>query len=79
MGDIDETFDAECIRLFRNGAEQPLIDFLGPAMPRAGNGADEVRNWVVAHAAAGAKGFELIDYLPVPEVYVGCGFASWSV
>jgi len=36
-----------------------------------------VRNWLVAHGAAGGRGFELVDYLPVPTVIVGCGFASW--
>jgi len=38
-----------------------------------------VRNWLVAHGAAGGRGFELVDYLPVPTVIVGCGFASWKI
>jgi len=79
MGRIYEDFDHECIALFASGEEKTLIDFLTDGIPRAGNGADEIRNWVVAHTAAGGKGFELISYLPVPEVYVGCGFASWNV
>jgi len=78
MGDIDEPFDQECIRLFRAGAEQPLCDYLESALTRTGNGAHEVRNWVIAHGAAGSRGFEAIDYLPVPEVYVGCCFATWQ-
>ncbi|HEX7007624.1 MAG TPA: 2,3-dihydroxyphenylpropionate 1,2-dioxygenase [Alphaproteobacteria bacterium] len=77
MGEIDEPFDRDCIRLFSAGDEGPLCDYLEAALPRTGNGAQEVRNWVVAHGAAGARGFEAIDYLPVPEVYVGCGFAAW--
>ena len=32
-----------------------------------------------AHAAAGSKGFELIDYFPSPETLVGAGFASWKL
>jgi hypothetical protein len=47
-------------------------------MEAAGNGTHEVRNWVIAHAAAGNHGFDLIDYRNMPEVYVGCGWASWS-
>ena len=26
-----------------------------------------------------SRGFELIDYFPSPEVYVGCAFASWKL
>ncbi|MGH7073090.1 MAG: hypothetical protein ACREFD_02685 [Stellaceae bacterium] len=77
MGAIDEELDGDCIRLFQRGAVQPIIDYLDDALPRAGNGGHEIRNWVIAHAAAGCEGFELLDYLPVPEVYVGCGFAAW--
>jgi aromatic ring-opening dioxygenase catalytic subunit (LigB family) len=79
MGAIDETFDHEFLRLLQAGADQPLIDYLEDILPRIGNGAHEVRNWVVAHAAAGSRGFDLIDYEPVPEVYVGCGYASWNL
>jgi aromatic ring-opening dioxygenase catalytic subunit (LigB family) len=77
MGRIDEAFDHECIRLFSDTDEKALIRYLEDAIPTAGNGSDEVRNWLVAHGAARGRGFELVDYLPVPRVYVGCGFASW--
>jgi hypothetical protein len=79
MGAIDEAFDHECIRLFSASKEKELIGYLEEAIPKAGNGSDEMRNWLVAHGAAGARGFDLVDYLPVPSVYVGCGFASWTI
>jgi aromatic ring-opening dioxygenase catalytic subunit (LigB family) len=79
MGRIDEAFDHECIRLLSRTDEKALIGYLNDAVPKAGNGSDEVRNWLVAHGAAAGRGFELVDYLPVPSVYVGCGFASWSM
>ena len=79
MGEIDEPFDRGCIQAFTAGAEDPLIGFLDSRLGSTGNGAHEMRNWVVAHGAAGSRGFDLIDYLPVPEVYVGCGFASWNL
>ena len=79
MGAIDERFDRDCIAAFGAGAEGPLVDFLEAGMSAAGNGSHECRNWVVAHAAAGSRGFELVDYFPVPEVYVGCGFATWNL
>jgi aromatic ring-opening dioxygenase catalytic subunit (LigB family) len=77
MGRIDEAFDRDCIRVFEKGSEAPLVDFLEAHMAAAGNGTHEVRNWAIAHAAAGCRGFDLIDYRAIPEVYVGCGWASW--
>ena len=79
MGAIDEPFDHECIRLFGAGDDKALTDYLERELPRTGNGGHEVRNWVIAHGAAGSRGFELIAYEPVPEVYVGCGYAAWRV
>ena len=37
-----------------------------------------MRDWVIAHGAAGGTGFELIDYFPSPETLVGAGFASFT-
>jgi len=78
MGAIDEAFDRDCIAAFKAGAEGPLTKLLDERMEAAGNGTHEVRNWVIAHAAAGSRGFDLIDYRAMPEVYVGCGWASWN-
>jgi len=78
MGAIYEDFDKETIRLF-SSSEKSLIDFLDRKLPASGNGSKEVRNWLVAHGAAGGRGFELVDYLAVPTVIVGCGFASWRI
>ena len=78
MGAIHEEFDRRTIQLF-SSSEKSLIDFLEAKLPASGNGSEEVRNWLVAHGAAGGRGFELVDYLPVPKVIVGCGFASWRI
>ena len=78
MGAIYEEFDRETIRLVSRPAHE-LLQYLGAELPTSGNGSEEVRNWLVAHGAAGGRGFELIDYLPVPTVIVGCGFAAWQV
>lgn len=77
MGAIDEIFDRRCLDAFAKGDEEPLIDLLEHGAANAGNGAHEIRNWAVAHGAAGSRGFELIDYIPAPEVYVGCAYAAW--
>ena len=78
MGAIHEDFDRATIRLF-GLSDRSLLEFLERGLPTHGNGSEEVRNWLVAHGAAGGRGFELVDYLPVPTVIVGCGFASWRV
>lgn len=78
MGAIHEDFDRETIRRF-GGSPDELVVFLEQNLPARGNGSEEVRNWLVAHAAAGGRGFELVDYVAVPKVIVGCGFAAWHV
>jgi aromatic ring-opening dioxygenase catalytic subunit (LigB family) len=78
MGAIDEAFDAGCIAAFESGGEAAVLEVLSKTLAAAGNGAAEVRNWVAAHGAAGSRGFELIAYHPIPEVYVGCAWAAWN-
>ena len=79
MGQVDEAFDRICIDVFQDGDEDRISTTLETALKTTGNGGDEVRNWVVAHAAAGSRGFELVGYEALPEVYVGCAFAQWHV
>ena len=81
MGAIDEAFDRECLQHFASGDRDALLKFLDQRLPAAGNGAAEMRNWLVAHGVAGAanaRGFDLIHYSAMPEIYVGCGVASWG-
>jgi aromatic ring-opening dioxygenase catalytic subunit (LigB family) len=77
MGDIEEDFDDLCIQLFATASDAELSAALEERLQTAGNGGHEVRDWVIAHAAAGGRGFDLIDYAPLPEVYAGCAFAEW--
>jgi aromatic ring-opening dioxygenase catalytic subunit (LigB family) len=79
MGQVDETFDRNCIELFQKGDPAALTSTLERDVYNTGNGGHEVRNWVVAHAVAGAQGFELIGYAPLEEIYVGCAFAEWRL
>ena len=78
MGRIDEAFDRDCFEHLRSGDREGLLAFLEQRLEAAGNGAAEMRNWLVAHGAAQGKGFELLGYHPYPEWYVGCGFAAWN-
>ncbi len=78
MGEIDAAFDRGCIAAFEAGGDEPVRAFLDGALPAAGNGGHELRTWVAAHAAAGGCGFRLVDYFAIPEVYVGCAWATWA-
>ena len=79
MGMVDERFDHACISLFQDSSEQTLAESLTSELRTTGNGAHEVRNWVIAHSAAGSHGFHLVDYAPLTEIYVGCALAEWRV
>lgn len=79
MGEIDEAFDRACIDHLEGNDPRALIAFLDERLPSAGNGAAEIRNWVAAHGAAGGRGFELIGYDAIPELYVGWGTARWRL
>ncbi len=81
MGAIDEAFDRECLQHLTASDRATLLRFLDQRLPQAGNGAAEVRNWVTAHGAASVadtRHFEVIHYSAMPEIYVGCGLASWQ-
>ena len=79
MGEIDETSTTSACASSRRATTRRSPITLDRELPLTGNGGHEVRSWVIAHSAAGSRGFELIAYEPVPEVYVGCGYASWKV
>jgi aromatic ring-opening dioxygenase catalytic subunit (LigB family) len=79
MGRIDEPFDKKCLDLMGTGDIPKLVDFLDNHIEEGGNGAAEIRNWVMAHKVVEGKGFDLIGYHPYPEWYVGCAFASWEL
>ncbi len=82
MGDIDARFDRAFCEALTHATMRSLLAFLDAELPRVGNGTHEIRNWLVAHGAVAGEGggrFRLADYLEVPEVYVGCGFATWGL
>ena len=79
MGWIDEPFDHACIDLFRNAPDEKIASELDRMLNETGNGGAELRSWAIAHAAAGGNGFDLIDYIPMPETLIGCGLAEWKI
>lgn len=79
MGRIDEEFDLAFLEALATGDAQAIINVARNGVKRAGNGAEEVRYWIMAHAAAGERGFEQLHYCPEPAAYVGCAIASWHL
>ena len=79
MGWVDEPFDHACIELFKSAEDDQIALNLSKMLEKTGNGGAELRAWVVAHAAAGSQGFELIDYAPMPDMLIGCGLAEWKI
>lgn len=79
MGWIDEPFDHACIELFRNASEDKIAAELERMLPETGNGGAELLNWLVVHAAARGKDFDLIGYAPMPEILIGAAVAEWKL
>ena len=79
MGRIDEQFDRTCLDHLASGNVTGLLRHLDGSAAKAGNGAAEMRDWLVAHGAAGGHGFELIHYQAIPQWYIGAGIAAWRV
>jgi hypothetical protein len=78
MGDVDEAFDRVALDALRGHDDKTLAATITEALTHTGNGSHEIRCWAVAHGAAGAANFDLIDYMACPEVYIGCAFGSWE-
>ncbi len=80
MGLVNETFDREFLRLLGAGDDTALVQYATDHVNQAGNGAEEIRTWLVAHGAAQANGgrFEQIYYEAVSNWYTGIGLARWQ-
>jgi len=79
MGELNEAFDREFLRLIGDGAPEALARYCTGHVNEAGNGAEEVRNWLVAHGIAGCAGFETYHYRPVAAWYTGIALGRWRL
>jgi aromatic ring-opening dioxygenase catalytic subunit (LigB family) len=78
MGFVNEGFDREFLRLLADGEPEALACFGQAEVNSAGNGAEEIRNWLVAHGIAGCRGFALHHYHPVNAWYTGIALGHWE-
>jgi aromatic ring-opening dioxygenase catalytic subunit (LigB family) len=79
MGQLNQEFDMEFLRLLAAGDPHALAGFSRDHVDTAGNGAEEVRNWLVAHGIAGCAPFELYFYRGVQAWYTGIALGRWAL
>lgn len=78
-GQINEAFDRDFLIRLESGDVARLTDYDDAVLDAAGNGAHEIRGWLVAAGAAGpGVPFETLAYEPVPEWLTGTAVAAWS-
>ncbi len=79
MGRIDEAWDRSVIDLLAAGKADRLAEWKQSEVDAGGNGANELRNWIAAAAAAGNTKAELWHYEPEPTWFTGITVMSWPV
>lgn len=79
MGLVNEAFDRQFLELLSGSRDSELIEYSTKEVGNAGNGTEEVRNWLVAHGAAGGARFEPLYYKALPQWYAGIALGSWRL
>lgn len=74
-GTINEEFDRDFLNRLGSGDPDQLTALTDEEINRAGNGAHEIRPWVVAAGAAGV-GFDTLAYAAVPAWLTGTAVAA---
>lgn len=72
-GEINAAFDRTVIGALQAGNAEQILEMSDDDIDAAGNGAHEIRAWVVAAGVAGSEPFELLAYEPVPPWLTGTG------
>lgn len=73
--DIDTEFDRGVLALLGEGAGRQLLDHQDDLVEVAGNGANELRNWIATAAACGWAPARTLAYSPMPEWLTGMATA----
>lgn len=79
MGMVNEAFDQAFLANLESGDTATLVAHARDHVGEAGNGAEEIRNWLVAHGAADGAPFERLYYKAVSKWYTGIGLGQWRV
>jgi aromatic ring-opening dioxygenase catalytic subunit (LigB family) len=79
MGFVNEAFDREFLRLLGGADDEALIRFSTEHVNEAGNGAEEIRNWLIVRGAVQGAAFHTRYYKATPGWYTGIALAHWDV
>ncbi len=80
MGHVAIEWDKKIMDAVERGDHQALMDLSdSEIIEDAGNGALEIKNWLVALGFMGDGVGETIDYVPVNEWVTGCGFSEIGI
>lgn len=77
-GRINEAFDRDFLRRMQSDDPTELVAYRQDEIDAAGNGADEIRAWIIAAGAAGT-GFDTLAYEPTPAWLTGTAVAAARV
>ncbi|SOD99410.1 2,3-dihydroxyphenylpropionate 1,2-dioxygenase [Blastococcus haudaquaticus] len=79
FGEVNEEWDGHFLDLMATGRVEEVLGWSDDEiLADAGNGALEIRTWLVAQGAAGAAGGRLLGYAPMPEWAIGIGIMSMA-
>ncbi len=73
--DLNEAFDSDVLARLASGEGHSLCDYGDDLVETAGNGANEVRNWIATAAACGWAPTRTLVYSPMPEWLTGMAVA----
>ncbi len=77
MGKVNVEWDKKVLSFAEAGDIEGLIAMEDmDVFHESGNGALEIKNWIVAMAAVPEMKADIIAYEPIPEWVCGCGFAE---
>lgn len=73
--DLNEVFDREMLARFAKGETEAWLAGLSEdtLVETAGNGANEIRNWLIMHAALDFSPGKTLAYAPMPDWLTGMG------
>jgi aromatic ring-opening dioxygenase catalytic subunit (LigB family) len=74
-GNVNEEFDRDFLARLASGDPGRMTDYTRQEIDAAGNGAHEIRTWLVAAGAAGGP-IETLAYEPIPEWLTGTAIAA---
>jgi aromatic ring-opening dioxygenase catalytic subunit (LigB family) len=77
MGLLNDAFDHEFVRLLGESDDDALTSYAATHVHEAGNGAEEVRTWLVARGAAQGGPLEVIFHKGIADWYTGICIAQW--